>query len=206
MTMIIPEPVKCPICKNDFEINILASTNMMCSPDLDLRPGEMQRSTMNTWIHECPNCGYVASDFNETPEVTKDFIQSDSYKNCDNHEFKHHLAKRFYRQYLISNDNKEKYYSLLHCAWACDDRDDLENSILIRRKCLEYLDSLDLNDDILLQRADILRRSNQFDTLIEEYSTRSFPEDIYNKICTFQVEKAIQKDNGCYTVEDVIKN
>ena len=68
------------------------------------------------------------------------------------------------------------------------------------------MDQFELNDDSLIQRADLLRRSGQFERVIEEYSTKTFEEDIYNKLCSFEVEKAIQKDTSCYTVEDVVKS
>ncbi len=198
--------LNCPICKNEVEINMLMSTNMFGAPDLDLIPPEMRRSTMDTWVHECPQCGYVASDFKKTPEITEDFLKSDSYKNCDFHEFKNPLSERFYHQYMISSENEEKFYALLHCAWACDDRNDEENAVLIRKKSLEYMDFLDLNDDMMIQRADLLRRSNQFEKVIDEYCAKSFDQDIYNRVCSFEVEKAMQKDNACYTVEDAVKD
>lgn len=206
MTTIMPIPVKCPVCENEFEIYVLGSTNAWGAPDLDLRPPEMQRSTMDKWVHECPNCGYVTSDFNRSTEITSDFLKSDSYKNCDDLNFEHPLAERFYRQYLISSDNADKFYALLHCAWACDDANDEKNAEFIRCKSLEYMNQFDLNDDSQIQRADLLRRSGQFERVIEEYSTKTFKEDIYNKICGFEVEKAIQKDTSCYTVEDVVKS
>lgn len=206
MTTIMPIPVKCPVCENEFEIYVLGSTNAWGAPDLDLRPPEMQRSTMDKWVHECPNCGYVTSDFKRSTEITSDFLKSDSYKNCDDLNFKHPLAERFYRQYLITSDNEEKFYALLHCAWACDDANDEKNAVFIRGKSLEYINQFDLNDDSQIQRADLLRRSGQFERVIEEYSTKTFKEDIYNKICSFEVEKAIQKDTSCYTVEDVVKS
>ncbi|WP_407413257.1 hypothetical protein [Methanobrevibacter sp.] len=161
---------------------------------------------MNTWVQECPHCGYVASDFEKTPEITEDFLKSDSYRNCDFHKFKHPLSERFYRQYLIASENEEKFYALLHCAWACDDGEDEENAVMIRKESLKYLDCLDLNDDMMIQRADLLRRSNQFERVIDEYSAKSFDQDIYNIVCSFEVEKAIEKDNSCYTVEDALKD
>ena len=203
MTQIFPSKITCPICENDFEIYLLASTNQMGAPDLDLRPPEMARSTMNTWTYECPHCSYVSADFDQTPEIKKEFLESDLYKTCDNLNFKNHLSEVFYRQYLISSDIKERFYSLLHCAWACDDAQDEKNAILMRNMCLDYVDLLDANDDMIILKADLLRRSNHFDELIKEYSTKSFKEDIYNKICDFQVEKALKKDNRCYTIEDV---
>ena len=206
MTTIMPLPVKCPVCENEFEIYVLGSTNAWGAPDLDLRPPEMQRSTMDKWVHECPSCGYVTPDFNQSTEITSDFLKSDSYKSCDDLNFNHSLAERFYRQYLIASSNSDKFHALLHCAWVCDDTDDEKNAQLMRRKSLEYLEKLDLNDDILIQRADLLRRSGQFERVIEEYSTKTFKEDIYNMICSFEVEKAIQKDASCYTDEDVVKS
>ena len=106
MTQIFPILTTCPICENEFEIIQLASTNQMGSPDLDLRPPEMARSTMDTWTHECPKCGYVASDFNQTPEITPEFVEKDEYKSCDDLNFKSHQSEIFYRQYMISDDNE----------------------------------------------------------------------------------------------------
>ena len=83
MTMIEPKEVKCPICNTIFEIYLLMSTNSMGSPDLDLRPPEMQRSTMDSWVHECPGCGYASVDFDLKPSVTREFIESESYQSCD---------------------------------------------------------------------------------------------------------------------------
>ena len=97
MTMIEPKEVKCPICNTIFEIYLLMSTNSMGSPDLDLRPPEMQRSTMDSWVHECPSCGYASVDFDLKPSVTREFIESESYQSCDGFDFKNPLSKRFYR-------------------------------------------------------------------------------------------------------------
>lgn len=73
----------------------------------------------------------------------------------------------------------------------------------MRNKCLDYIDFLKVSDDIMLVKADLMRRSNHFDELVKEYSTKSFENDIYNRICDFQIEKALKKDNGCYAIEDI---
>ena len=204
MTTIDIESVNCPICKKDFEIRVILSTNCFNPPDLDLRPGEMQRSTMDTWTQECPYCGYVASNFDIKPTVTRKFIESDKYLSCDNTDFKNKLSEIFYRQYLIADDDVEKFNALLFCAWACDDAEDEDNAISVREKCLKYIDSLDSNDDMLLRKADILRRSKHFDELIEEFSDKKFDGEIYSQICSFQIQNAMEKDNKCYTVKDVV--
>ena len=138
------------------------STNAMGAPDLDLRPPEMQRSTMDTWTHECPSCGFVSFDFKDTPTVTGDYIESEIYQGCEGFEFKNPLSRIFYRQHLLESYDFEKFHALLHCAWACDDAGDDENARLIREKSLEILENLDLDETTEIQKADVLRRSKNF--------------------------------------------
>ena len=49
----------CALCGKTSEQMTLGSTNAMGAPDLDLRPSEMQRSTMYLWIEHCVHCGYT---------------------------------------------------------------------------------------------------------------------------------------------------
>ena len=205
MTMIDSIKVKCPICETDFEIYVLMSTNAMGAPDLDLRPPEMQRSTMDTWTHECPSCGFVSFDFKDTPTVTGDYIESEIYQGCEGFEFKNPLSRIFYRQHLLESYDFEKFHALLHCAWACDDAGDDENARLIREKSLEILENLDLDETTEIQKADVLRRSKNFAQVIEEYENKTFSEEILNRIRDFQIEKSRLEDDSCYTVEDVEK-
>ena len=77
MTMIHEIEQKCSVCGHTSPQPMLASTNTMGYPDLDLRPAEMQRSTMNTWILECPHCGYAAHDLGDELESPKDLLKSE---------------------------------------------------------------------------------------------------------------------------------
>ena len=58
MTIIKDIETECSVCGETTEQPVLMSTNSWGYPDLDLRPPEMQRSTMHVWIQECPHCGY----------------------------------------------------------------------------------------------------------------------------------------------------
>ena len=209
MTMIFPVKVNCPVCGNEIEIFELASTNRSGASDLDLRPPEMMRSTMNTWVHECPECGYVAADFDKESPVGKEFLETESYKTCDGHDFESDLSGMFYREYLINYTTESQFYSLLHCAWTCDDVEDTENAIEIRKRAIELIDVLIENSEdstnLEIMKADLMRRSKMFDETIEEYSNKDFGEEFLNKICDFQVAKAKESDSDCYTLEDVQK-
>ncbi|MEE1149920.1 MAG: hypothetical protein UH242_03065 [Methanobrevibacter sp.] len=47
-----------------------------------------------------------------------------------------------------------------------------------------------------------MRRSRQFDQLIEEFSDITIGDEIYDNVIQFQIEKALEKDTKCYTVGD----
>lgn len=206
MTTISQIEVKCPVCENEFEINVIMSTNSFGSPDLDLRPPEMQRSTMNMWVHECPGCGYVSGNFSNDAGVEREYIQCEFYRTCEGMNFTNPLSERFYRRYLIESEDLEKFFLLLYCVWACDDANDSDNATAIRKMCIDILENLDLDESMELQRADLLRRTRQFARLIEEYENKTYSQDIYNQVIDFHIRKAHEKDDSCYTVEDATKN
>ena len=211
MTMINNIEMECPVCGKKTPQPVLFSTNTFGYPDLDLRPAPMQRDTMDTWILECPNCGYVSSNFDSEPTITKDFLKSDAYTTCDGIEFKGKLAKRFYRNYLIAKHNNNAagcFNNLLHCAWDCDDKED-PNAAHVRKLALPYITGLieidsEGKNNYLAMKADLMRRCGEFDQLINEYSDIITGEEIINRVIQFQIQKAKEKDTTCYTVEDVV--
>lgn len=212
MTMIDDIEIKCAICGETSSQPVLMSTNTWGHPDLDLRPPEMKRSTMITWVLECPHCGYVSERLDMDTPISKEFLEKDKYQTCENHDFKRPLAARFYKNYLISKETGNKsgeFTNLLYCAWVCDDAEDIL-AVEIRQKASEIAGQLiDANhenkENLLLMKADLMRRANRFDDIIEEYENVRFEDDLLNQIIAFQIEKAKESDNQCYTVEDVVK-
>ena len=203
---------KCFVCNFESVQTILASTNRFGSPDLDLRPPEMERSTMEWWLQECPSCGYVSTEIEDRTSVNQSFLESDNYLTCSNNEFKSNLAKKFYKQYLINMaDKKHKtaFHAILHAAWCCDDTNDKELAILCRKLALTELDKF-INDNareketLLVMKADILRRSEMFTSVIEDYNPLDFKEELIQKIIAFQITKSKEQDTSCYRVEHTL--
>jgi hypothetical protein len=58
-----------------------------------------------------------------------------------------------------------------------------------------------------LQRADWLRRTGDFETVIRDYENAEYPPDengsLMSDIMRFQVQIARAKDNSCYTIDSV---
>lgn len=223
MTRISKVKTQCSVCGSVSEFMLMTSTNAFGSCDLDLRPPEMQRSTMSLWLQECPNCGYVSSSISDKSEidseVLKSLLKSEAYLSCDDIKFRSELAKRFYRYYMLmihEGNVRAAMFALLHAAWSCDDNRDKENAKLCREKAIplaskivgaELYDSENVN----MIRADMMRRAGQFDELIREYESvkmkgdaRNNPE-ILNRVIKFQIERAKEHDDKCYTVEEALK-
>lgn len=139
--------------------------------------------------------------------MSLDLLKSDEYLTCGGNEFKSDLAKRFYRRHLISKAEKNHdsgFFSLLHCAWACDDAGD-DLAVEMRRLALKSIDKIDAEDDsdLKLIKADLLRRSLQFDELIREFGDVDFDDEFKNRVLAFQIGLAEKRDSACYTIEDV---
>ena len=210
MTMINDIERECSVCGEKSMQPTLMSTNSWGYPDLDLRPPEMQRSTMHVWIQECPNCGYVAGRLTDELEIPKDFLKSDEYLNCEGNDFKSDLSKRFYKLHMIGREsgNVEKaFYGLRNCIWECDDVQD-ELAVEMRKRAVELADELFKRDTedkelIILMKADFLRRSGQFDRLIEEYENITLDDGNSDRVLRYQIEKAKEQDDECYTTEEI---
>lgn len=210
MTVINNIDQTCPVCGKQSSQKVLMSTNSFGYSDLDFRPPSMQRETMSVWLMECPECGYVDWNMNNESQIPSNFLKSDEYKGCEGHDFKKHLSEKFYRRYMIErelNDIKKCFRYLLDCAWSCDDSED-ENADEIRKMALSYIDDIvpqDVEEEryFLMVKADLLRRTGQFDKLISEFSDVVTGEDDLDAGLRFHLAKARQKDTACYTFEDV---
>ena len=206
---------KCSVCNTEHDYPVITSTNAFGAADLDLRPPEMQRSTMRLWVQECPECGYVSSEISDKSEIDAEFLKSEAYLSCDGINFSSELAKRFYRNYLIQiqvENLRGAMFTLLHAAWSCDDANDKDNARICREKAIPLAAKLAHdNETIYMMRADMMRRAGQFEELISEYESvkmkgdaRNDPE-ILNKVLRFQIERAKEHDDKCYTVRDALK-
>lgn len=205
---------KCSICKKKSDFTLIGSTNAFGSSDLDLRPPEMQRSTMRFWVHECPRCGYVSEQISDKSAVHKEFLKSEEYRTNNNGiNFDSQLASLFYKQHLINQyDGNERgsFFALLHASWACDDVGDTEKAIQCRILSLQILTSLiEQNpkdkEQLIVLKADIMRRALLFDDLIASFSLIRLSQELLNRILSFQLSLARKKDAECYTVDSALE-
>lgn len=104
----------------------------------------------------------------------------------------------------------------MRCAWSADDVCDAKNSIEIRKKCLELIDTFKINDNDVqfnLVKLDLLRRSQQFDEcmkFIEKLKRnkkvlnaiyKKSPKEFIDEIIELQLKLCGDKDDKCYNVK-----
>ena len=213
MTTVFKQTGRCFVCGAENEYCVVASTNSFGSPDLDTRPPEMKRSTMDYWVQTCPVCGYAAVDVADDTAVGRDFLETESYQSCDGIPFVSGLAAAFYRHYLIQAADGRKedaFFALLHAAWACDDAEDFACASRMRELAVGVADDLlvfgvlDWKDNLRLIRADLLRRTSRFDELLDQYAMADYHDELMNSILHYQKELAREKCTECRTVEDAV--
>ena len=231
MTIINPAVCNCAICGEEAMYYMYTSYHFYdCTTDLDCRTREHGMDCLiGERVQQCRRCGYVARILSDDPgKVTKSWLKSKAYTHSDGITFRSELADRFYKFYKISllNENTENtFYALLYAAWACDDSEDEENAARCRRMAIPLLDKVveetaagrDGSDEddakyideeiekLKMMKADLLRRSGQFETLLSEFSSYSFQDETMNKVLAFQLAKATEKDTACYTVDDAVE-
>ena len=129
--------VRCAVCGVESKQAVLTSYSLFGEPDLDFRPAPMMRSTMNCWLMECPNCGYVAKTLRRWPCASKKtLLQIYSGLDTSLPLLAHAFHKRaLYCEYVQDATGALRAY--LCAAWACDDAEDDIHAMAMRLKCLE---------------------------------------------------------------------
>lgn len=206
----------CTVCSAKSEQTVIGSTNAFGAPDLDLRPPEMQRSTMTFWVQECPHCGYCADDLGQPRPEAAAVVKSAAYQaQLKNPQFPP-LANRFLCSMLVADKAglHEPAIRSAHCAaWACDDANKTAESTHARTAALERLRKLKSagksiydqkgTDAVLL--ADLARRSGDFVAAVA--SAREglalAPEAIVAAVLEFEIRLAEQKDAQCHTLAEL---
>jgi len=75
----------------------------------------------------------------------------------------------------------------------------------MRKLAVDLVDKVDdENENLKLIKADLLRRSLQFERLIEEYSDFTSNDKLSYSIIRFQLGLAAMEDSDCYTIQEVV--
>jgi rubrerythrin len=181
MTTYAELSVTCAVCGVVSKQTVLRSTNSFGSPDLDLRPPEMQRSTMNAWVQCCPSCGYCSTDLAEADAGTAETVRGDHYRQALADTGLPELARQFWCRSLLverAGLGAAAADAAVWAAWECDDMRNEAGAARCRNRAIELLqrwlsDPSDAADAEKVETAgarlvDLLRRAGHFERAIAE--------------------------------------
>lgn len=179
-------------------------------PDLDLRPGEPQRSYLEHWVRECPHCGYCNASIDIPIRFTREYLESDKYKKSGGSGDTDPLASRFIKKALVcikNHEYEEALLSHLYAAWVYDDRKNDAQAAECRRAAIKLYDEHQAlfrgNDNIVLLAADMLRRIGNFDRVIREYKGRFMSSLLMTAIAQYEAELAEKGDIACHKADEI---
>jgi hypothetical protein len=217
MTTFGADNIRCAHCGEVSEHMVLGSSNtFLGSPDLDLRPAEMYRSTMSMWVQRCPTCDYCAPDISKIHRKVRKHIDSDELKAALSDTAVPELARRFAACAVLEQKAGRLYEAAsgFHCAaWACDDESEDQLAMEFRRKTIELLTEM-RQRRIPFDRAgqyeavltDLLRRVGEFDSAGAEcqagvalVSDNSVPLEIFE----LQRELIAAGDTAAHSVPEI---
>lgn len=197
----------CPLCGT--EIQTFARTGCgYVEPryTFDLRSNAVEYMTLHSGLHCCTGCGYVFAEEDKTPDNANEIINTEAYKTCDDNDFGEKItAEKYYKYALIQLESDNffgAFYAFLFGAWVCDDYKNNELSVMFRKKALEVFDILweecEIKEQFFLIRADLLRRTGQFDKVVEEYAKFDSLDEDRVMVARIQVMLSKYKDDRCH--------
>ena len=199
---------KCSVCGAKSKHTVITKIQVNGAPDMDFRPPAPHRSTMEYWVMECPECHYCNGSIDIPLKADKSYLDSDEYKMLDGLKTENPLVSKFVRKAIVcmkNKDYKEAVQSYLYGAWVCDDNRNIETGLECRKKALNIMENSTILDDdnFLLLRADLLRRTGQFDKVVSDYGEKFFNVPLMLLASQYQVKLAKNKDILAHKMSEI---
>lgn len=174
------------------------------APDLDMRPGEPTRSTLQSWIATCPQCGACAPDLAALPATARATVSSAEYQHVPGPE----EAQPFLRWALICRglgNQEDAAEATLQAAWAADDAADIAAGPLRRDAVALWGDRQDAAG--ALRIVDVLRRAGDFAaaSAAADRAAGLPMEETAEQVLEFERELIARRDMGRHLISSAIR-
>lgn len=201
----------CSVCGKSSVHTVITSTDPQTGvPDLDLRPAAPHRSYVNYWVMKCPECGYCNASLDIPVDIEADYLSSEEYLSFGGITGVRGKAAHMIKKALIcikERSYKEAVQSYLYAAWILDDDNSEPQAKACRKAAVEVMDSHSAafkNDaNFKLLRADLLRRSGDYERVVSEYEGVAFNSQLMTAIAFFEVNLAAQKDCAAHRADEI---
>ncbi|MFC0406756.1 hypothetical protein [Roseomonas elaeocarpi] len=119
-----PNSPRCGVCGTESRQPRPRPVAPEQAPDLDLRPGEPLRSTMEFWLQQCPHCGYSAPDIARAHPAVAQAVAAAPFRALVNDTAHPLLARRFLAWAHVLEESGALHAAAeatLQAAWVADD-------------------------------------------------------------------------------------
>ncbi|MCP3167643.1 hypothetical protein [Myxococcus qinghaiensis] len=219
MTKYALKPVTCAVCDSVSEQRTLQCVTTFERPDLDGRPSEMARSTMDVWVQTCPACGYCAMTLTQAAPSARNVVQSEAYRTRLHHPGAPALLNQFMCLALLQDAEglvRDSAQVRTHAAWVADDAG-LED---LARRCRSEAADLLLNAPPLkhwerreepdwqgwrgVQLVDLLRRAGRGEEALREVERirQVGASSLMKQLLTYESAAIARGDTGRHTVNE----
>lgn len=229
-TTIQKENVVCGNCGAENTVTVVGSSNQIGYSDLDGRPPEMMRSTLEYDVMECSKCHYCAFDLQEKPQsaAAKKVIASpmpgktlaDRFARAAEIQATEAAAPRPAAQFPEIDDSayakRNAYFAaghlFLRAAWCCDDANAPERAVAFRRAAAKNFESVialvvksqeEIKPEFLIMLCDIYRRSGDFKNAERVANEVLNYKSLPQRMAKRQLELCREKKTDCHTLGEV---
>ena len=202
--------VRCAVCGRESRQKLLRGVRQSGPPDLDLRPAEMARSTMQHWLQQCPACGYAAPRIDEAEPQATEIVAAGPYRALLAEASFPPLARRFLCRAMLLEEMGDLHgaaEATLHAAWVADDwrKPDLARAWRLDAVAL-FRQGPPPPLEQRVRIVDILRRAGDFvgaAAQAGELERSSLPEPV-DRVVAFERRLIAAGDVRAYTVASAL--
>lgn len=180
------------------------------APDLDLRPGEALRSTMDRWLQQCPHCGYAAPDIAKAHPGAVAAVQAAPFRALIHDESHPPLGRRFLAWAHVLEETgalAAAAEATLQAAWVADDlgRADLARAWRLEAVAL-WRCGPPLDHEQEVRVVDALRRAGAWDdaAATAEALARARPAEAVAEVVALERRLIAAGDSGRHTIASAL--
>ena len=200
--------IVCSVCGKESEHTVITQIQDNGIQEMDLRPTGEHRESMEYWVMECPECRYCNGTLETPLDADRQYLGSREYTTLGGVNTDNILVSRFIRKALVNLRNRdyaEAVKSYVYGAWVSDDTGDTETASECRIEAVSIMETSSLLDsaDMMLLRADLLRRSGQFEKVVSEYGEKYFDNPFILLATQYEVRLSRDGDSSAHKMSDI---
>jgi len=205
-----PGMVACAVCGTESRQPAFRPLPPEQAPDLDMRPGEPLRGSIDRWLQQCPRCGYAAPDIRQARPSAPRVVAAAPFRSLVGDASIPPLCRRFLAWAHVLDETgalHEAAEAMLQAAWTADDlnRPDLAQAWRMDAVAL-WRAGPPLEAPQSLRVIDALRRAEAWEAAEDAVShlRATQPDEDVRRVLVLESRLIEARDAGRHTVASAL--